>query len=195
MEKVIRVLLIVSAAAYFVACGPKKETVAFELGGPCEECPFSRLDSLLKLKEGVLAVTFEKGNEKVTIEFDANKLHKDKLFDYINEHGYDAGPNEPALNVNGVGFPMCCEVDSSALDSLDQIGMIDDSLDKDLESTFDKEMAAEMDIDISDDMAVSEELDEDNLFDEDEVDKALASDALPGKKQPAPQKQNAPPKK
>ena len=189
MEKVIRVLLIVCAAAYFVACGPKKETVAFEIGGPCDNCPFTRLDSLLKLKEGVLSVTFDKENDKVSIEFDANKIQKDKLFDFINENGYDAGPNEPALTVDGVGLPMCCERDTSDLEgTIDGEIEIDEKLDKELESTFDKEMSADLDIDISDDTAVLEELDEDNLFDEDEVDKALSSDALPAKKRNAPQK-------
>lgn len=173
------ILCVVLLAGILSACGPDKQSFAIEFSGPCEACPPSRLDSLLKLKPGILNVAFSGNNEKVTIEYDAHKLKKQDIIDYLNDNGYDAGPNEPAIAFGAGEAPLCCEFDSTLAGDLDATVHADEELDDELEKKFESDLDAgintDIDIDV-DDMAVSDELDEDNLFDESEVDKMLASD-------------------
>lgn len=85
------VVLAAVLATVLAACGKTINTeIRYDVEGPCEECPRTRLDSLLKLNDGVVEWTIDDEKGFVSIRFDSTAISRRELASLLNRGGYNA---------------------------------------------------------------------------------------------------------
>jgi copper chaperone CopZ len=157
-------------------CGPKANSnTTFEVGGSCDACPKSRLDTLLTQTIGVIKVDYDTISHILAVGFDSNRVSQQILIDVLNDAGYDV--NESYALLPTILDP-CCQVSDVEQDSLycdnclneaDPLGTLNqllgestdgsDSLD---EATLDKELRGVLEADLmhgGQDLDLEKELD------------------------------------
>lgn len=173
------------------ACTPSRQysanaKAAFEIGGVCTECPGSRLDTLLRKLDGVVAVKLD--SFSLAIDYDSTALTRQFIISVLNESGYDADDNLALLPTL---LDPCCskgilrrdakkgKADIDDLDSDDDLNLadfeeepgdgrnLDAMLDDELEGVLEDDLLNDADMNQAEDLMQNDA--EDDL---DDLDKA-----------------------
>lgn len=171
------------AAFLLASCGEDGplDTTIEVLGGPCEECPTERLDSLMGMlkKQGVEKYTYDEKTGQLDVTYDSLKILRRDIVLFLTENGYGADM-QAGLDVPNVA---CCA--SNTLLSLDpdndELADLELDLDESIDDELDEMVELESDLDdmvidedeIMEDIPVDEEDFLEDLEDEDELYKRL----------------------
>ncbi len=160
-----RKLSAVSALLFILsACKPEASLkMSIEIGGVCEDCPYSRLDTLLRDTKGVIGYSYTDSTQTLLVEIDTSIISRKAFIGRLNDYGYDANesigiPTTPNLYCCSIQIPV--EFDSLALEEEEMMKETEDLLkelgdvDKDIEGLEIKTEGEE------------ENLDDDDIFKE-----------------------------
>ncbi len=137
--------------------------MSIEIGGVCEDCPYSRLDTLLRDTKGVIGYSYTDSTQTLLVEIDTSIISRKAFIGRLNDYGYDANesigiPTTPNLYCCSIQIPV--EFDSLALEEEEMMKETEDLLkelgdvDKDIEGLEIKTEGEE------------ENLDDDDIFKE-----------------------------
>jgi hypothetical protein len=146
------------------ACKPEASMkMSIEIGGVCEDCPYSRLDTLLKDTKGVIGYSYTDSTQTLLVEIDTSIISRKAFIGRLNDYGYDANesigiPTTPNLYCCSIQMPV--EFDSLAMEEEEMMKETENLL-KDL-GDLDKDIdGLEIKTDVED-----ENLDDDDIFKE-----------------------------
>lgn len=187
----LHVLVAVSLLA-LLSCGPEaNKQLVFEIGGPCDECPAQRIDSLVEHLSGIADIKFDPETGILNVGIDSNQVKAQQIIDVLLENGYNVGMGSDIQVAMQYNFYCCRADDAEAMlipdedlgedaELLEELGRefaadeelnIEDELDRQLESMMD-------------DRALSQELDEDLMVDESDLDIQIDDSELDGRRRP-----------
>lgn len=169
MKRILLALFLIIAVVGLFSCGPsanKKLTV--NIGGPCDECPTGRLDSILKSMEAYVSHKYDKETGNLIIDIDSTIMGSRQVLNELTEAGYELDTKEYGiLTTLGRATDGCC-VDEENVDlDMDEGDELVDELEKeadDLSLDLDSELE-----NINLDKVSSGELKNENLIDEEDL--------------------------
>lgn len=107
MKNLINFLWIAIFGFIVFSCSDPIASISLEISGPCEECPSSRIDSLLKKLDGVQEVNVDKDGLNAEVTFDSTIVSANDIRIYLTKYGYDVDLfTSEAMAV----YPPCCKV-------------------------------------------------------------------------------------
>jgi hypothetical protein len=146
------------------ACGSNvNHKYSIEISGPCEKCPESRLDSVLKDIPGIYSRNYK--DDFMILEVDSTVATRNILINRLNEAGYDFDMNLGKFIRDGA-FLCCTELIGGEPDGDDDAGLLDEdddlaSLDESLEDSLFED---DGEIDNLDEDLDGDLIDEEDLF-------------------------------
>ncbi len=93
MNRLFKILSLTIFAAAFVVAAAEQKTEIKISGMSCESCA-KKVETTLKDIKGVKSADVSLDEEKAVVEFDADKLSKEELYEVINKAGYKAVKDE-----------------------------------------------------------------------------------------------------
>jgi hypothetical protein len=149
--KVTFVLIIaLLSLALLHSCGPKaNKSYSFEIGGPCAQCPATRLDSILKSNESIVTSNYDPKTGILKIDVDSTGISTSDLKKLLRDSGYEVDLDVAFMNPTEPAFA-CCDTDgASAADGPDveideedaEIDEIGSQIEKELDDELSKEFA------------------------------------------------------
>jgi hypothetical protein len=168
--------LYISALSFFwhAGCNSAVATKEFDIEGPCEKCPLTRLDSVLKSIKGIKDYTIDGKQNKVIIQYDSLKLPSRKLIDALNLAGYNIGEDFATIGDYG---DACCENVPELMQNSQEAeeAYVSAEMEKivsELHAELSKDISAELNINVED-PAVTKDIEEEKLVDEESAEKIL----------------------
>jgi hypothetical protein len=134
--------------------------MSIEIGGVCEDCPYSRLDTLLRDTKGVIAYSYTDSTQMLEVEIDTSVISRKAFIGRLNDYGYDA--NE-SIGVPTTPNLYCCSIQVPV--EFDSLAMEEEEMMKETENLL-KELG-DVDKDIED-LEIKNEAEDENLH-EDEL--------------------------
>jgi len=187
MRSILIFAIAAASLAWLVSCGPSSnKQLVFEIGGPCDECPANRIDTILNpLMDGIAEIQFDEKNGQLRLGIDSTVVSAQQIINALTDNGYNVD-----LDVAHQFSFWCCRMDDG-----EAMLLIDDDLgeDEELLNELDKDFAetedlmAEDDLDkqlneLMDDKAFAAELDEELMIDESDFDVTIDDSELEGRR-------------
>ncbi|MCS7086174.1 MAG: hypothetical protein RMM53_09940 [Bacteroidia bacterium] len=152
------------AALALAACKPESSLkMSIEIGGVCEDCPFSRLDTLLQNTKGVIGYSYTDSTQTLQVEIDTSVISRKAFIGRLNDYGYDA--NE-SIGIPTTANLYCCDIRMPV--EFDSLAIEEEEMMKETEELLKEIGDLDKDIDALEIKQETEEekLDEDDLFKE-----------------------------
>lgn len=157
----IRKLYAVSALLFILsACKPEASIkMSIEIGGVCEDCPYSRLDTLLKDTKGIIGYSYTDSTQTLLVEIDTSIISRKAFIGRLNDYGYDA--NE-SIGIPTTSNLYCCSIQMPV--EFDSLAIEEEEMMKETENLL-KDLG-DLDKDIEG-LEIKTEVEDDNLDDDD----------------------------
>jgi copper chaperone CopZ len=182
--------LVAVSLTLLMSCGPEaNKQLVLEIGGPCDECPAQRIDSLLEHLNGIAEVNYEPKTGVLNVGIDSNQIKAQQVIDVLLENGYNVSMGSDIQVAMQFNF-YCCRADDA-----EAMLIPDEDLGEDAEllDELGRDFAAEEELNIEDeldkqldgmlnDRAFSQELEDELLVDESDLDIQIDDSELEGRR-------------
>ncbi|MCS6906080.1 MAG: heavy metal-associated domain-containing protein [Bacteroidia bacterium] len=154
----------------YIGCTSHTATQEFEIEGPCENCPLTRLDSVLKTIKGIKDYTIDGKQKKMILKYDSLALPTKKLIEALNAAGYNIGED---FAISGDYGDACCENIPELMHNEEEAAeaQISNELEK-LAAEFHAELVNDLSQElVIEEPAIQREVEEEKLVDEESAEK------------------------
>jgi hypothetical protein len=158
----------------YTGCNNAVATKEFDIEGPCEKCPLTRLDSVLKSIKGIKDYTIDGKQNKIIIQYDSLKLSSPKLIEALNLAGYNIGEHFATIGDYG---DSCCENIPELMQNSQEaeeahVSAEMEKIVSEFHAELSHDISAELNINVED-PAVAKDVEEEKLVDEESAEKIL----------------------